>query len=74
MTRLSCSNCGCASYVTNHSLEPGDIICDVCQHTVGYDDILPHLDAGERIAFDDDGYLCVTLTEHEHAYGYYEEN
>ena len=73
MTRLSCSECGCPTYVVNHSLEPGDFFCELCGHFVCYVDF--QLDDGERITFDDDGYVCVASTiESVHAYGYYEEN
>lgn len=75
MTRLSCSECGCATYVMDHSVAGIDIVCDVCGNFVNYSDIFPHLDEGERVTFDDDGYLCVyTLLESEHDYGYYPEN
>jgi hypothetical protein len=59
MTRLTCSECGGEGYVENHTDDPADIQCELCGNFVNFSDIYPHLDEGEKLDFDDDGYLCV---------------
>lgn len=57
-TRLSCSQCPAGSYVRNNE-GPGDYKCELCDHRVDYLDFWNHLDDGEVIGYDDDGYVTV---------------
>lgn len=72
-TRLSCSQCPSGSYVRTTEGE-GDYKCEHCDHRVNYIDLIDHLEEGEHIVYDDDGYVAVEALEHPHDFGYYEEN
>lgn len=56
ITRLSCSQCSTGSYVRTAE-GPNDYKCEHCPNELMYSDIADHLDEGEHIAYDDDGYV-----------------
>lgn len=72
-TRLSCSQCPSGSYIRTTE-GAGEFRCEHCDYRTDTSDIFPHLDEGESLTYDDDGYLAYELREHPHDYGYYEEN
>lgn len=57
MTRLTCSDCGCATYIRG---QVSDVTCEMCAHEVNWSDLLANLEWEEALVFDDDGYLCVS--------------